>query len=149
MHGVLVDPLVGRAVDEELPAARRAQEAGREVDRVTDHRILTPGAHPDLAAIHRPRSHARPIRVAGQTEQLQAAADRTLLVVLMADRCPEEGHQHAPRVACGEVAEVAAVVRDHANCGGQETLQLRHRLSVLDGNRPQSDEQGRDRCVAR
>ena len=103
--------LVGRAVDQELAVSGSLHEAGGEVDRVADHRVLAPGVRAHLAAVHGSGGEAGPVRPARQLEQLQAAADRSLLVVLVADRRAEEGHEHAAGVADGHVAEMAAVAR--------------------------------------
>src|SRR5699024_5112933 len=49
VDGVRPDPFVRRLIDEELPLPGRTHEAGGEVDRVADHRVLATVIRPDLA----------------------------------------------------------------------------------------------------
>ena len=83
----------------------------------------------------------------GSREQLQAAVDRPLLVVLVADRGAEARDQKAALVAGGDLAEMTTVAVDHPDSGGQEALQRGDRPQVVRGEFRHPDEGDRDLAV--
>jgi hypothetical protein len=138
---------VGRAVDEELARLGGLHEARGEVDRVADHRVLASGVRADLTTVDGAGGDAGPERPTRQLEQLQAAVDRPLLVVLVADRGAEARDQQAALVAGGDLAEMTTVAVDHPDSGGQEALQRGDRPQVVRGKLRDPDEGDRDLAV--
>ncbi len=147
LDGGLAHPLVGRLVDEELSRPGGLHEAGGEVHRIADHRVLAPGVRADLATVDRAGGDSGLERPPGLPEQLQAAVHGALLVVLVADGRAEEGDQQAALVAGGHLAKVAAIAVDHPHGRGQVALHGGHRSGVVRGELRQPDEGDGDLAV--
>jgi hypothetical protein len=124
--------LVGRLVDQQLSVVCNLHEAGSEVHGVADHCVLAPRLCAHLAAVGGSCAESRAVRAARQAQQLEGAADRSLLVVLVADGRAEEGHEDVAAVADRQMTEMPAVCRDQTDSGGQVALQGGHRIPVVD-----------------
>ena len=104
-HDSTSDQLGGEGSAQDLAGTGRLLEAGRDVHGVTDHGAVAGppdrGGH-DLAGVDPDREH----QIATELPHGQAGGDRSLGVVVVGDRNPEDRHQAVAHVLVDRAAMI-------------------------------------------